>query len=90
MIKAYLIRVIGDVQGVSYRYFAKNEAKKLGLVGWAKNEHDGSVTIFIQGEPEKVQMFVELSKEGSPMATVKDVSIKKVNPEESINNFEVK
>jgi acylphosphatase len=88
--EAYVISVHGDVQGVSYRYFAKKEAKKLGLVGWAKNEHDGTVSIFVQGDPENIQHFVDWCKEGSPMATVEDIKVEKAEFAENIREFEVK
>jgi len=88
--KAYAISVHGDVQGVSYRYFAKKEALNLDLTGWAKNEHDGTVSIFIQGDSQKAQEFVDWTKEGSPMATVENVSVNVAEPDENIKNFEVK
>jgi acylphosphatase len=84
------IIVHGDVQGVSYRYFAKTEAKKLGLSGWAKNEHDGTVTVFIQGESDKVSKFIKWSQEGSPMAEVSDMIASEVQPSEDLKGFEVK
>lgn len=90
MIKSYLIRVHGDVQGVSYRYFAKKEAKQLGLTGWAKNEHDGTVSVFIQGDPERTQQFVDWAKTGSPMATVENVTVEPAEAEELYKDFEVK
>ena len=90
MIKSFLIRVSGDVQGVSFRYLAKKEAKRLGLAGWAKNEHDGSVSVFIQGDPEKAQEFVTWAKDGSPMATVEEVRVEVADMDEAIKDFEVK
>jgi acylphosphatase len=88
--KAYEIIIFGDVQGVSYRYFARREAKALGLSGHTENEHDGSVKIFVQGADEKLTDFIEWSKEGSPMATVSDVKISEVEVDNSLKGFEVK
>lgn len=87
--KAVRLTVTGDVQGVSYRYFARAEAKKLGLAGFAKNEHDGSVTIFVQGDDLKIQEFVEWAKEGSPMASVENVELDEAELNDS-ERFEVK
>ncbi|TIO71435.1 MAG: acylphosphatase, partial [Mesorhizobium sp.] len=42
-------RISGKVQGVSYRVWARDEAVRLGLTGWVRNEHDGSVTALIAG-----------------------------------------
>ena len=88
--KAYSISVQGDVQGVSYRYFAKKKAQTLGLVGWAKNEHDGTVSVFIQGDPEMAQKFIDWAKEGSPMATVESVSVNSAETDENLKEFEVR
>ena len=44
--------VCGHVQGVSYRYYASREAKRLKLTGWVRNERDGSVTVVAEGKEE--------------------------------------
>lgn len=90
MKKAILIIVTGDVQGVSYRYWAKKEAEKLGLSGWAKNEHDGTVSVFVQGPEDSLKNYLEWTKEGSPLATVEGVETKDSAVDENINRFEVK
>lgn len=87
--KAVILNVTGDVQGVSYRYFARTEAKKLGLSGFAKNEHDGSVTVFIEGDDARVEEFVSWAKEGSPMASVENVEVTVAEPAD-VEGFEVK
>lgn len=84
------IQVSGDVQGVGYRHWANKVADKLGLVGWTKNEHDGTVTIFIQGEDELVGEFIEWTHEGSPMATVTNVAVAETGTDDSLKRFEVR
>ena len=49
------IRFYGRVQGVCFRYNSSNEARKLGLTGWVRNELDGSVTMEIQGTEEQLE-----------------------------------
>lgn len=88
--KAYILKISGDVQGVSFRYFARTEVENLGLAGWAQNEHDGSVTVFIQGEEEAIQKLIKWAKVGSPMATVENVNADEVEVDENIKGFEVK
>ena len=41
--------VSGRVQGVGFRWWVRKHAKMLGLVGYAKNEDDGTVTIIACG-----------------------------------------
>ena len=45
--------ITGQVQGVGFRYRARYAAQALGLTGWAQNEDDGSVTLEVQGDPDK-------------------------------------
>lgn len=45
--KRYTFR--GRVQGVGFRYTAKQLADSMRLTGWVKNEYDGTVIMEIQG-----------------------------------------
>lgn len=51
-------RFYGLVQGVGFRYEAIGIASQLSLVGWVKNEYDGSVTIEIEGAPNYIDSFI--------------------------------
>lgn len=50
----------GDVQGVGFRWRAYHNAQDLGLSGWVRNEYDGSVTMEVQGEREKIQRLIQI------------------------------
>ena len=88
--KRVKIIVNGDVQGVFYRYYAKKEAKKLGLLGWCRNEVDGSVFIIVEGDDSSIDKFIEWSKIGSPLATVDEVVISEEKPTELEKEFEIR
>jgi acylphosphatase len=45
--KRYVVR--GRVQGVGFRWFVEREAHMLGIAGWVRNNHDGSVEVLAQG-----------------------------------------
>ena len=45
--------ISGQVQGVGFRYRARYAAQALDLTGWVENEDDGSVTLEVQGDPDK-------------------------------------
>ncbi len=88
--KAVKVTVKGDVQGVFYRHHTKKEAQKLGLAGWAKNEQDGSVTIFAQGEETEIEKMIDWAKDGSPMATVEKVEVVDADITEGLKGFTAK
>lgn len=56
-------RVTGRVQDVWFRSFCSNIAYPLHISGYAKNEHDGSVTVLVQGDPGLLDSFLETLKE---------------------------
>ena len=84
------IKVIGDVQGVFYRFSAKIMADNLGITGWAENEPDGSVAMVIEGESEAIKQFVRWAREGSPIAEVEKVEVEKEKYKGDIRSFEVR
>lgn len=73
MRKLLKIKVSGRVQGVFFRYSAKVKADELGIVGFARNEADGSVYIEAEGEEKVLEQFLEWCKEGSEFAAVENV-----------------
>lgn len=69
------IRVYGRVQGVYYRQGAKQQAISLGLVGYARNEPDGSVRIEVEGEAAALDRFVAWCRVGPSGARVDRVDV---------------
>ena len=57
-----LLFVRGDVHGVGFRSYAKHLAQQLNLAGLCRNEIDGSVKVFLDGEKVAVEKFVETVK----------------------------
>ncbi|OIO08037.1 acylphosphatase [Candidatus Falkowbacteria bacterium CG_4_9_14_3_um_filter_36_9] len=73
MVKCLKIKIYGRVQGVSFRYFAKQKADELGLCGWARNENDGAVYIEAEGEEEKLKQFLDYCRQGPRWARIEKV-----------------
>ncbi len=65
------LKVFGKVQGVSYRYWVKENAKELGVSGWVKNQDDKTVEIIANGNKEKIDIFIERCNTGSPNSEVR-------------------
>ncbi|MDI6690267.1 MAG: acylphosphatase [Candidatus Bathyarchaeota archaeon] len=81
--KAYDIKVFGKVQRIGYRRFILENAQELGLIGFVRNEADGSVTVFVQGEESLIEQFLKRIKEPPRPAIVKSLEAKpaEVNPD---------
>jgi acylphosphatase len=65
--------VFGLVQGVFYRQYTIQEAKRLKLVGWVANQSDGTVRVVAEGEQGELRRFLEYLHRGSPSARVERV-----------------
>ena len=64
------LTIRGRVQGVGYRLWATDEARRLGLDGWVRNRRDGSVELLAIGPEEAVGRLVEACRRGPPAAAV--------------------
>jgi acylphosphatase len=84
------MRVYGRVQRIGYRRFVLDSAQEHGLSGYVRNERDGSVTVFAQGDDEAVERFVELLKSPPPPALVKSIDLKDVKPKPGLKYFVIK
>ena len=78
--KAVQARVSGRVQGVSFRWYAEEKARSLGVGGWVRNEPDGSVLVHAEGEAEAVDALVAWCHEGPTSARVSGVAVRETSP----------
>ena len=60
----------GSVQGVGYRWWARGEARRLGLDGWVRNRHDGAVELVAAGPEAAIEEMIEACWSGPPTAAV--------------------
>jgi len=65
--------VRGRVQGVGFRWSAREEAKRLGLTGWVRNADDGSVEVLAEGRADRLTAFASWLRKGPPGAGVETV-----------------
>lgn len=79
MVKHLNIKISGQVQGVVFRYSAKEQADKLGIKGFAQNLPAGSVYIEAEGEKDVLEKFVKWCHNGPSMASVTKVEVKSGN-----------
>jgi acylphosphatase len=67
------LRVTGRVQGVGYRWQAREEALRLGLTGRVRNRADGSVQLLAEGPRPSLTALVEWARHGPARARVEAV-----------------
>ncbi len=74
--------ISGHVQGVWFRASAQDEAKKLGLTGWARNLPDGRVEVLACGDEAQLAQFYQWLRRGPELSRVDEVIIEKSSFEE--------
>ena len=78
--KAVEVRITGTVQGVSFRAYAREQARELGGTGWIRNEREGSVAGHFEGPDAAVDALVDWCWDGPPSAQVTDVVVTDASP----------
>jgi acylphosphatase len=79
-VPSYRFQVSGRVQGVGFRYFARQRADRLGVAGFARNLPDGSVEVFAEGEPAALAAFEDALREGPSFAEVSGLTRAEIPP----------
>ncbi len=67
------VRIIGRVQGVWFRGWVVDQARRRMLDGWVRNRTDGSVEAVFAGSADAVAAMVDACYTGPPMARVDDL-----------------
>lgn len=83
------IKIIGKVQGVSFRAYAKKKANELNIDGFTRNLADGTVYIEAEAEESVLLEFIDWCHFGSPRAQVKSVELE-TGSLKGFSHFEVK
>lgn len=89
MIRSYKIVVSGKVHGVGFRFNAQAKAHSLGLTGFVRNEHNGTVVTHAEGQEDKIHVFIEWCNIGPRMAEVSEVEAVEQNVQ-GYKTFEIK
>jgi acylphosphatase len=74
-LKTVTVKVEGRVQGVFYRAWTEETARRLGLDGWVRNRRDGSVEAVFSGPESQVDEMLRRCADGPPDAQVTDVVV---------------
>jgi acylphosphatase len=88
-IEARRFFVRGRVQGVGFRWFVEREAHILGVAGWVRNNHDGSVEVLAQGTRDQLSGLHGRLREGPRAARVDAVEVSDASPVTGMNLFRI-
>jgi acylphosphatase len=70
------VRIGGRVQGVGFRWFVREEARRLGLSGWVTNLPSGQVEVRAGGERaslERLRRAIHVGPAGAQVDVVEEV-----------------
>jgi acylphosphatase len=81
--------VSGRVQGVGFRYFTQDTARREGLSGAVRNLPDGRVEAVAEGDHESLERFEAALRRGPSHARVESVEIDSVPPTAMAGGFRV-
>jgi len=82
--------VAGKVQGVGFRWAARDYARKIGLTGWVRNLPDRRVELCFQGEQEAVNDMETWCRTGASRFKVTDISVSEDSVIEGETGFEIR
>jgi acylphosphatase len=84
------VRIVGVVQGVGFRWFVRERARRLGLAGWVRNLPDGSVEVLAAGDRGQLDLLRGELLRGPRGAVVESLDEVRDAPTQPVNQpFEI-
>ena len=87
--KRVRVVVAGDVQGVGFRWYCREQAMGRGVAGFVRNLADGRVEAVFEGESQAVEAMVEWCRHGSRGAEVDHIEVDEDWPQ-GVQGFEIR
>ena len=85
--RKFLIR--GYVQGVGYRFFGQRAAARHQVVGYIRNNSDGTVEALAEGPPQNVEAFKHDLATGPQFALVQQLEEISLEPTGQFSSFRI-
>ena len=85
--RRYIVK--GRVQRVGFRMFVEDAARRENMVGYVRNQHDGSVEIVAEGDADAMTRFEMAVRRGPSGARVDDVVTNELEASERFHQFSV-
>lgn len=81
------IIVIGQVQGVGFRYFTYTMANQIGVLGHVCNLGDGTVEIFAEAKDLNMEQFIAYVRQGPTYARVDELKVQELKDAGNYSRF---
>lgn len=80
----------GHVQGVGFRYSAKQIASGFDVTGWVKNLPDGRVELFVQAfDTDEVEAFLEDIQQSNLGSHIREREVSSVAAQGGLRGFSI-
>jgi DNA ligase D-like protein (predicted 3'-phosphoesterase) len=63
------------VQGVGFRAALVSQARELGVMGWVRNDEQGTVLVHAEGPASAIEELMTFLRDGPPVARVVEVAV---------------
>lgn len=90
MSKSLEIRIKGEVQGVGFRQWAVQQARLMGIRGYVRNLPEGSVEVLAIGDPQVLNQFCGMLRQGPMSAQVDTLDAKEVQEPPNYDTFRIR
>ncbi len=84
------VLVSGRVQGVGFRFYTRDEARRHGIAGYVRNLPDGRVEAVFEGDDGSVAALVNWCRSGPPGSRVTAVEVADGTPTGEFDSFDVR
>jgi acylphosphatase len=74
------VRIEGQVQGIGYRDFVVDMARRMGVNGWVRNRSDGTVEALVSGKNADVERLVGQMSRGPQGSRVTSYELHRAEP----------
>ena len=81
--------VSGRVQGVGFRFFARDAAAREGIHGFVRNLPDGTVELEAHGDHEAIMRFERVIRRGPAGARIDEVLVDPAPPSQRHHGFRI-
>jgi acylphosphatase len=83
------LTISGHVQGVGFRWFTVDAARREGVTGWVRNLPDGRVEAFVEGDEDAVTRIERVLRRGPSRARVEHVTVMDEEPGGAYPSFSI-